>query len=267
MSIFVRKTDIESDEYLKIYNYINQLIQSQPELSPNDIYNRLKLDGLLRLNSDQYLIDFEQATILDKTFFGTSGNYWLDAYSRPDEGIIFTKDNCKYRAFNCGIFTCNIDYCGDDCESIKSIETMNLFSNDEKDVPIDDDDYDEYDEYKDEYKDEYVDKNVDSDNKDLILSESKKFANEIKYFVESRLIGEPNIKPWEMFEIIKIHYPEFGIKKKLCFSDAYEIDKSIYGKGGYFWRSAYNLPKESENIKLDIFFAEAKNVGIFTFNY
>ena len=165
----------------------------------------------------------------------------------------------------------NGNYCEDDCESIKSIETTNLFSNDEKDIPIDNESNENYDYYEDyeDYKDheDHEKYNVDKNGVGIIESESKKFADEIKYFVESRLISEPNISPWDMYELIKTHYPELGISKKICFSDAYEIDKSVYGKGGNFWRNAYNLPKESENIKLDIYMVKAKNVGIFTFSY
>ena len=60
------------------------------------------------------------------------------------------------------------------------------------------------------------------------------------------------------------HYSE-GLEN-LCFQDVNNIDDHFYGKGGMFWRSVYNLPKESEQIIVFGDQCEAVQVGIFTFN-
>ena len=72
----------------------------------------------------------------------------------------------------------------------------------------------------------------------------------------------------EIYEIIKTNYPEFGTRI-LWFGDAHDIDQKIFGKGGGYWRAAYNLPKELDYVEFNgnITNNIAKNVGIFTFDY
>ena len=79
-------------------------------------------------------------------------------------------------------------------------------------------------------------------------------------------MGNPDITPCEMLEIIMIHYPELGNSRNLCFQDALKIDTHAFGKGGEYWRGAYNFPKESEIINIFDIQCEAINVGIFTFS-
>jgi hypothetical protein len=99
-----------------------------------------------------------------------------------------------------------------------------------------------------------------------ILVESKILADKIFEFVQTCLIGEPEIKPWEMAEIIKNHFPELEKSRSLCFIDAYELDKKIFSKGGEFWRTAYNYPKELDIVKINGINYNANKVGIFTFS-
>lgn len=273
MSNFYNNSQSEysgSDEYLEIFGFVGNLIKSEPEISPNEVYDKLVDEGLIDPDSDEFPIHFGEANLIDRTFFGTGGGFWLDAFSRPHEGIKFVEGANTYVALNCGIFTCNIEKYYEHDE------------HDEHDKNLEDNESSSWETTSSSSVNEgFVSKvdNIDSQDNlenqseqdeediELILAESKEFANELKKFIESRLIGEPDIKPWDMFEIIKSHFPEFDISRRLCFGDAYDIDKHIYNKGGSFWRNAYNLPKEFDHVEYENNKFDAKNVGIFTFDY
>jgi hypothetical protein len=266
MSNFFNKSQLEysnSDDFLEIFGFINNLIKLEPEISPNEVYDKLVYEGeLIDPDSDEFPIHFGEANMIDRIFFGTGGSYWLNAFGRPHEGIKFIHNDITYVASNCGIFTCDIEKYYEHDEN-SSWETTSSLTVNEQCVPEvynSQDNLDNLDDQSEKNEDEY------EEDLELILAESKEFANELKNFIETRLIGEPDIKPWEMFEIIKSHYPEFGISRRLCFNDAFEIDKHIYNRGGAFWRTAYNLPKESESIIVFGNQCEAVQVGIFTFN-
>jgi hypothetical protein len=254
-----------------IYEYITQTIEKEPDITPDCIYTKLVKDGFININDDTFPINFSEAYFLDNHFFKKGGGYWLNAYSadnssRPVENELFESDQKIYKAKNCGIFTFNYKFLGyaDYDQAYYHQET------DEQGEPYEQEDSDnkeELDEQEESDEQEELDEQEESDEDiELILSESKELADELVKFIDSRLIGEPDIKPWEMYEIIKTHYPDLGITRKLCFSDANKIDNNIFGKGGHFWRTAYGLPKESDPVEIFGQECETCNVGIFTFD-
>jgi hypothetical protein len=95
----------------------------------------------------------------------------------------------------------------------------------------------------------------------------KSYINEIDKFIDTKLISNPEIQPYEMYYMIQEHFSDtHKYIKNLDFNEASDIDNINYGTGGCFWRQAYGLPKENDEIQIDDTKYVAKNVGIFTFD-
>lgn len=119
-----------SPEYYKIYNKIQKLIQQNPNIIPNQVYNKLILDGLINHENNISPINFMEAFELDKYFYDKGGSYWLNAYSRPHENQIINTNGELVRAYNCGIFTF-------DKEIIEDYDNIALFDEAEEKANID----------------------------------------------------------------------------------------------------------------------------------
>jgi hypothetical protein len=134
----------------------------------------------------------------------------------------------------------------------------------------------------DDYEYDVFDERESIEETKNILSRSKKIADKIFEFVSTWLVensgsgsgygsgseseSESEPKPCELFEIVKNHFPELVNSRSLCFVDAYELDKKIFGKGGGFWRSAFDNPKQSDIIEINGKKYNADKVGMFTFS-
>lgn len=198
-------TQIEKE----ICSYIDDLIQKDNNITPREVYNLLS-EKFINPNADEYPFGFSFASWLDNKYFGLGGEFWLSAYSRPEECDIIKMDEVEYMAIDCGIFTFNICH----------IEKAN-----------------------------------------------KSYINEIDKFVDTKLLSNSIIQPCEMYHMIKEHFTDTPkYIRDLDFNEASDIDNINYGTGGCFWRQAYGLPKENDEIQIDDTKFVAKNVGIFTFD-
>lgn len=127
---------------------------------------------------------------------------------------------------------------------------------------IEDNDYcDYYESY-----DEYLEYNSPDYQEQLLIAESQEFAFMIIDFIKIELNKNHKLEPWEIYELVVKEFP-FINESSLNFNDATLIDKYFFGKCGSYWRSAYNFPKELDDINCHEQKLSAYDVGIFTFNY
>lgn len=66
-------------------------------------------------------------------------------------------------------------------------------------------------------------------------------------------------------------FQNFRRQNLINFKDAARVDNELFGYSGGFWTSAYNYPREGQNIYRDqdgvpIYFGRAVHVGILTFH-
>ena len=107
---------IFSAEFYRIFNYIRELFISVQNITPSKVYNKLIEDNIITPSSDKFPITFAEANVIDFYFFRKGGRYWLDAFSRPNEGNIFMCNDEHFQnqhlriASNCSIFTFDCEY-------------------------------------------------------------------------------------------------------------------------------------------------------------
>lgn len=95
----------------KISAKIHELKGTNSSIEPEVVRECLVKEGLVNFISGISPINFGDAEDLDFAYFNKSGKYWAKAFSFPKEGQIFyfEKHNKKYRAYNCGVFTCDLE--------------------------------------------------------------------------------------------------------------------------------------------------------------
>lgn len=235
-----------SKEYLKIFYFISKLIKLDSNISPSQVYGMLVDNYLINPQSNNSPIDFGEALAIDNYFFGKGGDFWLDAYKRPFEYSII-KYNEKYlQAQQCGIFTCNlVEINPDNLSKYKYVFDKEVEINwSEQDDSEYSDDFTCESESVD-YQEKYLEPDLEQDSEDnldfkleleefndenreekqdIFAYQSKQLANKICEFIQSKLIANPNIKPWEMTKIIYSKYPEILNSRPLYFSDAIGIE-------------------------------------------
>jgi len=92
--------------YFELMNFIEKLVMENFFITPNEIFHKIITELWKDLDiSEEYPIGFNQANLIDQTYVRKGGNYWLDAFNRPDENCVFDFESQKYIAVNCGIFT------------------------------------------------------------------------------------------------------------------------------------------------------------------
>ena len=163
----------------------------------------------------------------------------VNCFLRPEENEIVKFNGKDLVAKSCGIFTFDLYYQGGQF-------------------------YDDG-----EYDYELCDDCKESDGyepSDIDFEDSKLFSQEIRNFIELKLIDNPGLTPNNLYEMICIQFPELGKSRNVCFVQANKIDKDFFNKGGVYWRCAFDNPKESEPIINPEVNGYAKNVGIFTFD-
>lgn len=90
-------------------NFIEQIIMEDFFITPNEIYNKIITELWNDMDTTpEYPIGFAQAFMLDQTYVRKGGNFWLNAFGRPEENKVFEHESKKYVATNCGIFTFTI---------------------------------------------------------------------------------------------------------------------------------------------------------------